>query len=53
LGAALWIAAIGREYLTMLGAIPIGGVLTMLGSLITDLVSAAVDPRVRYVSTQT
>ena len=33
----------------MLGAILIAGVLTVVGSLVTDLVYAAVDPRIRYV----
>ncbi len=49
LGTALWSAAQHNDFYTMLGAILIGGVLTTLGSLITDLVYAAVDPRIRYV----
>lgn len=49
LGATLWSAALHSDFYTMLGAILIGGVLTTLGSLITDLVYAAVDPRIRYV----
>jgi peptide/nickel transport system permease protein len=53
LGATLWGAAINRDFYTMLGAILIGGVLTVLGSLITDLVYAAVDPRIRYVRPRT
>jgi len=32
-----------------IGAILIGGVLTVVGSLITDLLYACVDPRIRYV----
>jgi peptide/nickel transport system permease protein len=53
LGTTLWSAAINRDYYTMLGAMLIGGVLTVLGSLITDLVYAAVDPRIRYVRART
>jgi peptide/nickel transport system permease protein len=53
LGNTLWNAAINRDFYTMLGAILIGGVLTTLGSLITDLVYAAVDPRIRYVRART
>jgi peptide/nickel transport system permease protein len=49
LGATLWSAALHSDFYTMLGAILIGGVLTTLGSLVTDLVYAAVDPRIRYV----
>jgi peptide/nickel transport system permease protein len=49
LGTTLWSAALHSDFYTMLGAILIGGVLTTLGSLITDLVYAAVDPRIRYV----
>jgi peptide/nickel transport system permease protein len=49
LGSTLWSAALNRDFYTMLGAILIGGVLTVLGSLVTDLVYAAVDPRIRYV----
>jgi peptide/nickel transport system permease protein len=53
LGNALWFAALNNDVYTMLGAILIGGVLTVLGSLITDLVYAAVDPRIRYVRART
>ena len=49
LGMTLWSAAMNHDFYTMLGAILIAGVLTTLGSLITDLVYAAVDPRIRYV----
>jgi peptide/nickel transport system permease protein len=49
LGSTLWSAALNRDFYTMLGAILIGGVLTVLGSLVTDVVYAAVDPRIRYV----
>jgi peptide/nickel transport system permease protein len=49
IGLTLWNAAVLRDFYTMLGAILIGGVLTVLGSLITDLLYAAVDPRIRYV----
>jgi peptide/nickel transport system permease protein len=49
IGLTLWNAAVNRDFYTMLGAILIGGVLTVLGSLITDLLYAAVDPRIRYV----
>ena len=38
-----------HDFYSMLGAILIAGVLTTLGSLITDLIYAAVDPRIRYV----
>jgi peptide/nickel transport system permease protein len=53
LGTTLWSAALHSDFYTMLGAILIGGVLTTLGSLITDLVYAAVDPRIRYVRART
>jgi peptide/nickel transport system permease protein len=49
LGRTLWSAAQAEDRYTMLGAILIAGVLTVVGSLITDLVYAAVDPRIRYV----
>ncbi|HVC04944.1 MAG TPA: ABC transporter permease [Candidatus Acidoferrales bacterium] len=49
MGLALWNAAVYRDFYTMLGAILIGGVLTVVGSLITDLLYAAVDPRIKYV----
>jgi peptide/nickel transport system permease protein len=49
LGMTLWNAAMNRDFYTMLGAILIGGVLTVVGSLITDLLYACVDPRIRYV----
>jgi peptide/nickel transport system permease protein len=49
IGLALWNAAVLRDFYTMLGAILIGGVLTVVGSLISDLLYAAVDPRIRYV----
>ncbi|HXC77361.1 MAG TPA: ABC transporter permease subunit [Candidatus Acidoferrum sp.] len=49
LGMTLWNAAMNRDFYTMLGAILIGGVLTVVGSLVTDLVYACVDPRIRYV----
>jgi peptide/nickel transport system permease protein len=49
IGLTLWNAAINRDFYTMLGAILIGGVLTVIGSLVTDLLYAAVDPRIRYV----
>ena len=48
-GMTLWNAAMNRDFYTMLGAILIGGVLTVVGSLITDPVYACVDPRIRYV----
>lgn len=48
LGTTLWSAASAEALYTMLGVLLIGGVLTVLGSLITDLVYAAVDPRIRY-----
>lgn len=53
LGNALWFAALNNDFYTMLGAILVGGVLTVLGSLITDLVYAVVDPRIRYVRART
>jgi peptide/nickel transport system permease protein len=49
LGMTLWSAAHAEDLYTMLGAILIAGVLTVVGSLVTDLVYAAVDPRIRYV----
>ena len=49
LGTTLWSAANGHDFYTMLGVILIAGVLTTVGSLIADLVYAAVDPRIRYV----
>jgi peptide/nickel transport system permease protein len=49
IGLTLWSAAVLRDFYTMLGAILIGGVLTVLGSLVSDLLYAAVDPRIRYV----
>ncbi len=49
LGTTLWSAAMNHDFYSMLGAILIAGVLTTLGSLITDLIYAAVDPRIRYV----
>jgi peptide/nickel transport system permease protein len=49
LGTTLWSAANGEDVYTMLGCILIGGVLTVVGTLVTDLVYAAVDPRIRYV----
>jgi peptide/nickel transport system permease protein len=49
LGMTLWSAAQVEDLYTMLGAILIAGVLTVVGSLVTDLVYAAVDPRIRYV----
>jgi peptide/nickel transport system permease protein len=53
LGTTLWNAALHSDFYTMLGAILIGGVLTVLGSLITDLLYAAVDPRIRYARART
>jgi peptide/nickel transport system permease protein len=50
LGTTLWSAAGGEHLYTMLGAILIGGVLTVVGSLLTDLAYAAVDPRIRYAT---
>jgi ABC-type dipeptide/oligopeptide/nickel transport system permease component len=41
-----------HDFYTMLGTLLIGGVLTTLGSLITDLVYAMVDPRIRYIRTR-
>jgi peptide/nickel transport system permease protein len=49
IGVTLWNAAIFRDFYTMLGAILIAGVLAVLGSLIADVLYAAVDPRIRYV----
>ena len=49
LGVTLWNAAINRDFYTMLGTILIAGVLAVLGSLIADVLYAAVDPRIRYV----
>jgi peptide/nickel transport system permease protein len=49
LGTALWSAAHAEDLYTMLGVLLIAGVLTVFGSLIADLVYAAVDPRIRYV----
>ncbi len=49
LGTTLWSAAGAEALYTMLGVLLIGGVLTVLGTLITDLLYAAVDPRIRYV----
>jgi peptide/nickel transport system permease protein len=49
LGTTLWSAAQAEDRYTMLGALLIAGVLTVVGSLVTDLVYAAVDPRIRYV----
>ncbi len=49
IGLALWNAAVYRDFYTMLGAILVSGVLTVIGSLVTDLLYAAVDPRIRYV----
>jgi peptide/nickel transport system permease protein len=49
LGTTLWSAANGHDFYTMLGVILIGGVLTTVGSLITDIIYAVVDPRIRYV----
>ena len=46
---ALWNAAVYRDFYTMLGAILISGVLTVIGSLVSDLLYAVVDPRIRYV----
>ncbi len=53
LGTTLWSAANNHDFYTMLGVILIGGVLTTLGSLIADIVYAAVDPRIRYVKVRT
>ncbi len=53
MGTALWGAANNHDFYTMLGVILIGGVLTTLGSLIADVVYAAVDPRIRYVKVRT
>jgi peptide/nickel transport system permease protein len=52
LGTTLWSAAMNHDFYTMLGTLLIGGVLTTLGSLITDLVYAMVDPRIRYIRTR-
>lgn len=49
IGLALWNAAVYRDFYTMLGAILISGVLTVIGSLVSDLLYAVVDPRIRYV----
>jgi peptide/nickel transport system permease protein len=49
LGTTLCSAAQAEDRYTMLGALLIAGVLTVVGSLVTDLVYAAVDPRIRYV----
>ncbi len=50
IGDALWGAALDRDFYTMLGAILIAGVFSVVASLVTDLAYAAVDPRIRYVS---
>jgi peptide/nickel transport system permease protein len=47
IGATMWNAAVGRDYYTMLGAMLISGVLTIVGSLVADLLCAVADPRLR------
>jgi peptide/nickel transport system permease protein len=50
IGATLWGAALDRDFYTMLGAILIAGVFSVVASLVADLAYAAVDPRIRYVT---
>ncbi len=49
MGLLFWNAATTRDYPTELGVTVLAGVLTVAGSLLADLLYAALDPRVRYV----
>lgn len=48
MGLLFWNAATTRDYPTELGITVIAGVLTVLGSLLADVLYALLDPRVRY-----
>lgn len=48
MGYLLWTAALRQDYPLMMGFTIVVGVATVVGSLLADLLYAAVDPRVRY-----
>jgi peptide/nickel transport system permease protein len=48
MGYLFWTAALKQDYPLMMGFTIVVGVATVLGSLVADLLYAAVDPRVRY-----
>ncbi|MGC8471722.1 MAG: ABC transporter permease [Acidimicrobiales bacterium] len=49
MGYLLWTAALKQDYPVLMGFTLVIGVATVVGSLLADLLYAAVDPRVRYV----
>ncbi|MBV9356977.1 MAG: ABC transporter permease [Chloroflexi bacterium] len=49
MGLLFWNAATSRDYPTELGVTVLVGVLTVVGSLLADILYAVLDPRVRYV----
>lgn len=48
MGLLMWTAAERHDYPTLLGGAIVIGVATVVGSLLADVLYAAVDPRVRY-----
>lgn len=48
MGYLFWTAALKQDYPLMMGFTIVVGVATVVGSLVADLLYAAVDPRVRY-----
>jgi len=48
MGYLLWEAALRQDYPLLMGFTIVVGVATVMGSLLADLLYAAVDPRVRY-----
>jgi len=50
MGLLFWNAATSRDYPTELGVTVLAGVLTVVGSLVADILYAVLDPRVKYVS---
>jgi peptide/nickel transport system permease protein len=48
MGLLFWNAALKQDYPLMMGVTVVVGVATVVGSLLADLLYAAIDPRVRY-----
>lgn len=48
MGQLYWQSAINRDYPTLLGMAVFTGILVILGNLLSDVLYAVVDPRVRY-----
>jgi peptide/nickel transport system permease protein len=48
MGKLTFDAVMGRDVPVLMGAVILGGVLTMLGLLLSDLLYAAADPRIDF-----